>query len=76
MACSTAIQLPATMALPIPSVTCATRNPDLPIIERGSAQKRTPWLLPYKSRLRGALLLHERIQAEFTIKRFLYAWFA
>jgi len=76
MAFSTAIKLPATTALLIPSVGCATRNPDLPILERGSAQKRTPWLLLYKSRLRGSLLLHERIQAEFTIKRFLYAWFA
>jgi hypothetical protein len=33
-------------------------------------------LVLYKLGLRGALLLHERIQAELTIKRFLYAWFA
>jgi hypothetical protein len=58
---STATQLPATTALPIP---CATRHPDLPILEGGGAQKRTPWLLPYKLRLRGTLLLHERIQAK------------
>jgi hypothetical protein len=73
---STAIQLPATRALPIPSVGCAPRHPDLPILEGGSAKKRTPCLLLYKLGLRGALLLHERIQAELTIKRFLYAWFA
>jgi hypothetical protein len=76
MAFSTAIQLPATTALPIPSVGCATRNPELPILEGGSERKRTPWLLLYKSLLRGPLLLHERIQAKLTIKRFLYAWFA
>jgi hypothetical protein len=76
MAFSTAIHLPATTALPIPSVGCATRHPDLPILEGGSEQKRTPWLLLYKLRLRGALLFHERIHAELTVKRFLYAWFA
>jgi len=76
MAFSTAIRLPATTALRIPSVGCATRHPDLPILEGGSAKKRTPWLLLYKLGLRVVLLLHERIQAELTIKRFLYAWFA
>ncbi|CAK9871068.1 unnamed protein product [Sphagnum jensenii] len=76
MAFSNAIQLPPTTALPIPLVGCATRHLDLPILESGSAKKRTPWLLLYKLGLRGALLLHERIQAELTIKRFLYAWFA
>jgi len=76
MAFSTAIQLPATTALPIPSVGCATRHPDLPILEGGSAKKRTPWLLLYKLGLRVALLLHERIKAALTIKCFLYAWFA
>jgi hypothetical protein len=39
---STATHLPATTALPIPSVGCATRHTDLPILEGGSAQKRTP----------------------------------
>jgi hypothetical protein len=43
---------------------------------KATAKKRTPWLLLYKLGLRGALLLHERIQAALTIKRFLYAWFA
>jgi hypothetical protein len=38
MAFSTATQLPATTALPIPSVGCATRHPDLPILRR---RKRT-----------------------------------
>jgi len=76
LAFSTAIQLPATTALPIPLVGCATRHSDLPILEGGSAKKRTPWLLLYKLGLRGTLLLYERIQAELTIKRFSYAWFA
>ncbi len=76
IAFSTATQLPGTTALPIPPVGCATRHPDFPILEGGSAKKRKPWLVLYKLGLRGALLLHERIQAELTIKRFLYAWFA
>jgi hypothetical protein len=33
-------------------------------------------LLLYRLDLRGALLLHESIQAELTIKRLLYAGFA
>jgi hypothetical protein len=76
MAFSTAVQLPATTALAIPSVGCATRHPDLPIPAGGSAKKRTPWLLLYRLDLRGALLLHESIQTELTIKRLLYAGFA
>ncbi|CAM6012363.1 unnamed protein product [Sphagnum balticum] len=69
MAFSTPVQLPATTALAIPSVGCATRHPDLPIPAGGSAKERTPWLLLYRLDLRGALLLHERIQVELTIKR-------
>ncbi len=42
IAFSTAIKLPAATALPIPSVGCATRHPDLTIVEGGSSQKRRP----------------------------------
>jgi len=38
MAFSTAVQLPAITALAIPSVGCATRHPDLPILAGGSAK--------------------------------------
>jgi hypothetical protein len=42
MAFSTAVQLPATTALPIPSVGCGTRHADSPILAGGSAKNERP----------------------------------